>query len=329
MVPKVPSLTIPTTTDRNALTLPESVVSERMMPSGVFMTDDPRPESTPVMCNPCFFGPADSAESIEAPPQKVRDLRQRYGEIVEVSAGSFKSYADMLTRVRADFNDLQVDAVIVPLCGALRPASFILPMGNFDVAMLPIPFTRGSSGLFDKQILNVLGEQLAPFYRCDPLKVGILDTGVGGQSMIHLVTLLRKLHDDAAPQSEWSVHCNIVIADDNLGYLDRTNDVKEQKSERFFISRKVFPTQNLVAEDVKAALEYQVDWGDRGAGYVHPVSSRGALVLRRPDGVEILPRENLARSLDQRLAEATTAALQGESGIFLRNIWEPGSDGVV
>lgn len=324
MLPKVVSLTNPDRLDFNGPVLPESVASERLMPSGIFYTEGHAARSTPVMCNPWFFGRANDGEPLEISFEKPRELRARHGDIVEVSQVELDSYADMITQVRAEFSMNPVDAVIVPLCGALRPASLILPMGNFDLTMLPVPFTRGSSGLYDAQILNVLGEHLQPLYNRDPLTLGILDTGIGGQSLIHMVTLLRRLHDEATPHHEWTVHCNIVIASNNPGYLDNTNAVKASKSERFLITRKVFPTARLVAEDATAAIPYKVDWRNPGAGYIEPVSKSGALVVRHPDRLEVHPTEDIARSLDRQMAEVTTRALQDEKNIFLGDIWEPG-----
>jgi hypothetical protein len=324
MLPKVVPLTQPVAFDLSAPIVPDSVGNERLMPSGIFYTEGPSAWSTPVMCNPWFFNRLEEGEPLEVSLEKPRELRARHGELVSVSKEELDSYADTITRVRAEFSVNSVDAVIVPLCGALRPASLILPMGNFDLTMLPIPFTRGSSGLFDAQILSVLGEQLAPLLNRDPLTLGILDTGIGGQSLIHMVTLLRRLHDEAAPHHEWNVHCNIVIASDNRGYLDNTNAVKKSKSERFLITRKVFPTSRLVAEDAIAAIPYKVDWRNPGAGYIEPVSTPGALVVRHPDRLEVYPTEDISRSLDHQMAEATTRALRSERNIFVGDIWEPG-----
>jgi hypothetical protein len=276
------------------------------------------------MCNPWLFGRLNEGELLEISFERPRDLRARYGEIVEVSTAELDSYADMITQVRAEFSLNPVDAVIVPLCGALRPASLILPMGNFDLTMLPIPFTRGSSGLHDTEILSVLGEQLAAFYKHDSLTLGILDTGIGGQSLIQMVTLLRRLHDEATPHSEWRVHCNIITASNNAGYLDNTNSVKAFNDERFIITRKVFTTSRIVAEDLVQAIPYKVDWSNPGAGYIAPVSNSGALVIGHPGHLEIHPTEDIALSLDRQMAEATTRALQSEKNIFVGDIGEPG-----
>lgn len=329
MLPKVVPLSPPVHLDLTGPAVPESVANERLIPSGIFYTDNPTPECVPVMCNPWFFGSLKEGEPLEISLERPKDLRARYGEVVTVSATQLDSYAEMIIQLRSEFSVNPVDAVVVPLCGALRPASLIFPMGNFDLTMLPIPFTRGSSGLYDAQILTVLGEQLAPFFNRDPLTLGILDTGIGGQSLTHAVKLLRKLHDDVAPHSTWNVRCNIIIAADNRGYLDSTNAVKECRSERFTVTRKVFKTESLVAEDALAALSYKVDWGDPRAGYVHPVSHPGALVLRRPDGLEIHPTEDIARSLDREMAEATTRALQKPCNIFAGDIWDPGNKDLV
>jgi len=325
MLPKVVPLTNPDLLDLKGPVLPESVANERLIPSGVFYTEDPRPECVPVMCNPWFFGSLKEGESFQISLEEPRDLRARYGEIVTVFESQLDSYAEMIVRVRAEFSVNPVDVVVVPLCGALRPASLIYPMGNFDLTMLPIPFTRGSSGQFDAQILTVLGEQLSPFYSRDSLTVGVLDTGIGGQSITHLVRLLRKLHDDAVPHNTWDVRCNVVIAADNHAYLDSTNVVKQARSERFTITRSVFMTENLVAEDAKAAIPYEVDWGNAGAGYINSTSHAGALVLRRPEGLEVHPTDDIARSLDHEMAKATTRALQNPRNIFVGDIWEPGN----
>ncbi len=328
MLPKVVPLTKPDLRDLQGPALSESVANERLMPSGVFYTEGPVAGSTPAMCNPCFFGQRNEGDPLEISFEKPRDLRARHGEIVEVSQADLDSYADMITRVRAEFSVHPFDAIIVPLCGALRPASLLLPMGNFDLTMLPIPFTRGSSGLYDAQIINVLGEQLRPFYNRDPLSLGILDTGIGGQSLIHMITLLRRLHDEATPHNEWSVHCNIIISSDNSTYLDKTNAVKASKSERFLITRRVFPTARIVAEDASAAIPYKVDWRNSSAGYIEPVSKSGALVVRHPDRLEVYPAQDIGRSLDRQLAEVTTRSLRDDN-VFVGDIWEPGMNEVL
>lgn len=329
MLPKVVPLTPPVFVDLKGPPVPASVDNERIIPSGIFYTEGTTTTSTAVMCNPWLIGALKEGTPLEISFEKPKVLEARHGEIVSVSESELESYAEMLIKLRADFSENRVDAVVVPLCGALRPASLLFPMGNFDLTMLPVPFTRGSSGLYDAQIVNVLGEQLAPFYNRDRLRLGILDTGIGGQSLTHLVQLLKKLHDDAAPRNTWDVRCNIVIAANNRRYLDSTNDVKQWKNERFTVTRNVFKTQSLVAEDAKAALSYEVDWGDPGGGYVHPVSHSGALVLRRPDGFEVHPTQDIARSLDQQLAEATTKALQKDGNIFIKDIWEQGEDRLI
>lgn len=329
MIPKVVPLTPPAFLDLKGPAIPASEDNERIIPSGIFYTEGTTPSSTAVMCNPWLIGALKEGTPLEISFEKPKVLEARHGLIVSVSTSELNSYAEMMIRLRADFSENRVDAVVVPLCGALRPASLLLPMGNFDLKMLPIPFTRGSSGLYDAQILNVLGEQLAPFYNRDLLRLGILDTGIGGQSLTHLVALLKNLHDEAAPHGTWDVRCNIVIAANNRWYLDSTNDVKQCKSARFTVSRNVFKTQSLVAEDAKAALSYEVDWGDPGGGYVHPVSHSGALVLRRPDGLEVHPTEDISRSLDRQMAEATTRALQTDRNIFIKDIWEQGEDRLI
>jgi len=329
MLPDVVPLSHPISLERNGPALPFELAEERLMPSGIFLKEDPSPDYTPVMCNPWFFGSLWEEDIQKIPLKKAQELRARHGEIIEVSSTALDSYSDMITRVRADFSLYPVDAVVVPLCGALRPASLILPMGNFDLTMLPIPFTRGSSGAHDEQILRTLGEQLAPFYGRDPLRLGILDTGIGGQSLIHLVTLLRRLHDDVNPYCEWNIDCKIIIAADNVDYLDNTNVVKRTRNERFAITRKVFPTESLIAEDAKAAISYQVDWGDRASGYVRPVHHSGALVVRRDVGLEVHPTEDVARSLDRQIAEATTRTLQSASNLFIGNVWEPHLKGLI
>jgi hypothetical protein len=327
MLPKVYPLTPPATPDRNGPALPEEITSRQMMPSGVFITNDPRPQCMPQMYNPCFFTSPGDGPGIQEPLQKESELRARYGEIIEVSQSALVSYGDMILKVRAEFGLQQVDAVVVPLCGALRPASLVFPMGNFDLTMLPIPFTRGSSGAYDNQIVSILGEHLTPLYGRDPLRLGILDTGIGGQSLIHLVSLLRRLHDDAAPYSEWNIYCNIIVSANNRGYLDKTNAVKRDSHDRFVITRQVYPTQSLIAEDKRAAIGHVVDWGDPAAGFVEPVSHRGALVVRGTESLQIFPTHDIARSLDQKVAEATTTVLQSGANIFLGNIWEPGAGG--
>jgi hypothetical protein len=329
MLPKVVPLTPPAFFDLKGPPIPSSVDNERIIPSGIFCTEGTTPTSTAVMCNPWLIGALKEGTPLEISFEKPKALRARYGEIVSVSERELESYAEMLIRLRADFTEHLVDAVVVPLSGALRPASLLFPMGNFDLTMLPIPFTRGSSGLYDAQIVNVLGEQLASFYNRDPLRLGILDTGMGGQSLTHLVQLLKHLHDEAAPHSTWDVRCNIIIAADNRQYLNSTNGVKGCKSERFAVTRNAFKTQSLVGEDAKAALSYEVDWEDPGGGYVHPVSQEGALVMRRSDSLEVHPTQDIARTLDQQLAEATTRALQSSSNIFVGDIWEPGNQNLL
>ncbi|MEY4699980.1 MAG: hypothetical protein RL326_167 [Pseudomonadota bacterium] len=329
MLPKVVPLTPPAFFDLKGPPIPSAVDNDRIIPSGIFYTEGSTPTSTAVMCNPWLIGALKEGTPLEISFEKPKVLQARHGEIVSASERELESYAEMIIRLRADFCEHRVDAVVVPLCGALRPASLLFPMGNFDLTMLPVPFTRGSSGLYDAQIANVLGEQLASFYNRDLLRLGILDTGIGGQSLKHLVKLLKKLHDEAAPHSAWDLRCNIITTADNRDYLDSTNAVKQAKTERFTVTRNVFTTQSLVGEDAKAALSYQVDWGDPGGGYVHPVSHAGALVLRRPDGLEVYPTEDIASTLDRQLAEATTRALQKDCNLFIKDVWEQGEDKLI
>ncbi len=296
--------------------------SPQLLPSGTFLIDHYASLETPKMYNPSFFHELSEENPIESQVESKRSLRARYGNIVTVSESSLTSYAEMITRVRADFCLTSLDGVIVPLCGALRPASLLAPMGNFDLHLMPIPFTRGSSGEYDKQILNSLAEQLSPLLSNDPLRLAILDTGIGGQSLIHLVKLLRKLHDEASPLKKWSVDCAVIVSDDNRGYLDKTNKVKDQQNERFVISRTIYPTQSLICEDKHESLGYRVDWGNPGIGYIEPTKHRGAVVIESDTQHIILPTENIATSVDRQIARSTTEHLLQDQNIFIGNIWD-------
>lgn len=315
------SLTTPARTPRGSNA---DVNSEppQLLPSGTFLVDHYASLQAPVMYNPSFFQQLDEENPIENLGESNRSLRARYGNIVTVSESGLTSYAEMITRIRGDFCLTSFDGVLVPLCGALRPASLLAPMGNFDLNLMPIPFTRGSSGEYDKQILNSLAQQLSPLFSNDPLRLAILDTGIGGQSLIHLVKLLRKLHDEASPTKKWSIDCAIIVSNDNLGYLDRTNNVKDQQNEHFLVSRTIYPTQSLICEDEHASLRYRVDWGNPSIGYIEPTQHRGAVVIQSDTQRIIVPTENIATSVDQQIARSTTENLLQEQNIFIGNIWD-------
>lgn len=59
-----------------------------------------------------------------------------------------------------------------------------------------------------------------------------------------------------------------------------------------------------------------------------PLLKERILGARYREIVEVLSAENIARSLDQKVAEATTTVLQSAANIFLGNIWELGAGGM-
>lgn len=291
------------------------------MPSGIVVTNALEPLSASVMCTP--FIPTFDPETMTIDLMGGEELRRQFGEYFVVSPEELNSYGALLPDLQETIKRGAHDAIVVPMCGAARPAAVVSAMDNFETRLVTVPFTQGSTGMHDARILEILGEGLQPLMGRDPLSLCVLDTGKGGQGLRHMARLLRELHDTCASKRLWTVKFNVIVPENRRDYLDKTNDVKCLVTEKFKVERQVFRAQELIGEDSKQAAGYAVHWEERGANVIQQTSTQGALIIKRQEHLEVLPEVDINAAINDKICEAVTSRLMyGPDNYFAGDIWD-------
>lgn len=299
----------------------ENVKCDGLLPSGVVWHEPLTPLTAPV-CTPYQPVLESNIEFINT--KQVDDYKSIDQSTLKLSSSDLTSYGNALANASKSIKLFQPDTIIVPLCGGLRPASILYPMNNFETAMFPVPFTQGSSGKYDKIIIDEIGRNLESFLKNNVLRIGIIDTGDGGQGLRAMTKLLHQLHNEAAPQCTWFIKFFIFVEPKSANYLDQTNDVKEMVTkERFLIEREVFFVNNLIGEDVREACNYRIDWSQNGENVFEPTSFKGSLLINHPEHQEIARHDNFSDLIDLSIAKHTTNnLLTSTENLYVGDIWD-------
>lgn len=183
-----------------------------LIPSGIFVQQSPQYVAKPVpliefrepasplskldiqLCNPMPIRPVEAVVVQEVQSKFAAELQRNLHRVPIIGVQELYSYAERLLEIGRTLATQSYDIVAIPLRGGLKPWLQLDVLREFSQTPLWLPYTAGSQGKYDEQILHVLEEGLSIHASAADLRIAVVDTAISGDGSLHLAELLARHH---------------------------------------------------------------------------------------------------------------------------------------
>jgi len=188
-----------------------------------------------------------------------------------------------------------------------------------------LPYTGGSQGTFDGQILEKLDSVLAKLNTPSAIKMGIVDTCIGGHGALKLAQLLLRLHQSYGKQ-HWTVGFHLLYSRNHptSKFPTKSFDIFTMGTDEIYFDVRYYAVPNLLVEDWGEAIGYRVDWSGSGSDIIKPSTVEGELILREANGsVKLIHSPELNAYIDTLIAASVSDAVRTTPGfIYKGDVWD-------
>jgi hypothetical protein len=309
-----------------------------LIPSGVFIqqsqhyySDPPPPISfkdaeSPLsnldiqLCNPMPVRPVDAVIVKEIQPKFAKAFQNEFHRIPVIGMQELYSYAEQLLEIGRTLASRPYDFVVIPLRGGLKPWLQLDVLREFRQSPLWLPYTAGSQGKYDEQVLHVLEQGIATHASASDLRIAVIDTAISGDGSFHLAELLaqRQLTDR---RQRWICDFHLLHAKER--FPTRSNYILKLSNERLKFNVVTWPVDHLLVEDWNEAIGLEVRWEGDTRAIIKHCSTEGHLLLERNDGsIQLIESQELHHYVDLLLGDAVSEYVRhDENLVYQGEVW--------
>lgn len=273
------------------------------------------------LCNPMPVRPVDAVIVKEVQPKFATAFQNECHRLPVIGMQELYSYAEQLLEIGRTLASRPYDFVVIPLRGGLKPWLQLDVLREFRQAPLWLPYTVGSQGKFDEQVLDVLEQGFATHEGVSELKIAVIDTAISGDGSLHLAELLAQ-HHLSDKRQRWICHFHLLHAKERFPLKSR--HIPELSNERLEFNVVTWPVDHLLVEDWNEAIGLEVCWEGNTRAIIKHCSTEGRLLLKRNDGaVQLIESQELHHYVDLLLGDAVSEYVRhDEKLVYQKDVWQ-------
>lgn len=278
-------------------------------PSGVFTPvalspSDLTPGSLAPIHNPTVLDPYTASYGVlrtfDVGSDEVGKAGKKYGvcragkKWWHVSEKQFDRYSEELEKLTSRIARFQPHCSLAPLRGAAKPAVAAEVMSRGVILYEFFDFRDNSNPLRQPKFMQDLKEILA---RRDPgqeeYRINVTDTSRGGFGINVLVSLMARVKESVArfKNQNWLLDLNLINDQPSKVHLARIQEVRDKKPERFEVHIHLYKVPDLIVEDVKPALSFELEWDGERRIFL-PQAVAGRFLYTVGDQVNLVETDN-------------------------------------
>jgi hypothetical protein len=272
------------------------------------------------LCNPMQSRIVEAVVVQEVKPKFFDSLRNNMDRVPVIQVRELYSYAEMLLEIGRELARQNYDIVIIPLRGGLKPWLQLDVLREFRQPPLWLPYTAGSQGKFDDQIMHVLYEGFKTKESTASLRFAVVDTAISGHGSAHLAEILNTFHSQDNKR-QWSCDFHLLHARNRTP--TETARIKPSHDNLKF-SVILWPVEHLLVEDWNEAIGLVVNWEGNQRVVIKQCATEGQLLLRRLDGSgQLIESAEMHAYLDVLLGDALSEYVQTDPALeYQRDVWQ-------
>lgn len=230
------------------------------------------------------------------------------------------AYAAQLKKLAVKLQEKRYDKLIVPLRGGLKPAMQLDVLCDYQMPILWLPYTAGSQGRLDQQVKECLQSELVIGPDCQPTRLAILDTAIGGHGSEHLAKLIA---ETATSKCNWKVDFHLLYAQSRYPQLCG-QITKQNRLPTVEFNVELWPVEDLLVEDWNEAIGLSVELGSGQQLVIKKCSTEGKFLYRdNQKRIQVIESPELNKYFDVRLGQAISDdILSDPMFVFREEVWK-------
>ncbi len=239
-----------------------------------------------------------------------------------VTRGQLDGYGSQLVVLGRQLQAAQHDLVVFPLRGGLKPGLQLEVLTEYRLPVEWLPFTGGSNGTLDAQVLAVLQRRIAPIVagKGAPISICAVDTSISGDSALRLAglfrTTLEQLHAVGAGVVFYLLH-------EHSRYPWRSLEINALSTRAVSFMVHCVGVDSLLVEDWSEAFGVRVVPDAGGIVVLKPAATEGSVILRDDEAVRIVSSPELNHLVDVLIAKAVAEDIQTDPRArHIGDVWE-------
>jgi hypothetical protein len=310
-----------------------------LIPSGIFIQPSKRVCTAPLapvsfkdaesplsnldiqLCNPMPVRPVDAVIVKEIQPKFATAFQNDFHRLPVIGMQELYSYAEKLLEIGRTLASRPYDLVVIPLRGGLKPWLQLDVLREFQQSPLWLPYTAGSQGKYDEQVLHIIEQGIAKHAGASELRIAVIDTAISGDGSLHLAGLLsqRQLSDR---RQRWI--CDFHLLHAKQRFPTKSNFIRKLSNENLQFKVVTWPVDHLLVEDWNEAIGLEVHWEGSTRAIIKHCSTEGRLLLKRIDGsIQLIESPELHHYVDLLLGDAVSEYVRHDAHlVYQRDVWQ-------
>lgn len=273
------------------------------------------------LCNPMPVRPVDAVIVEEIQPRFATAFQNELHRVPIIGMQELYTYAEQLLEIGRILASRPYDCIVIPLRGGLKPWLQLDVLREFRQSPLWLPFTAGSQGKNDEQVLHILEQGLAKHAGASELRIAVIDTAISGDGSLHLAGLLsqRQLIDRG---QRWN--CDFHLLHAKQRFPKKSNLIRELSNEHLEFSVVTWPVDHLLVENWNEAIGLEVHWDGTTQAVIRNSSTEGRLLLKQIDGsIQLIESPELHHYVDLLFGDAVSEHVRHDASlVYQGDVWQ-------